>query len=222
MKWLKSDSYDRSIPDTDWITKMNRFVLLFATMAVIGLAAQPRAADRPKFDKLQFDSELIRIYIEPDSVRVDGLYYLLSRFPVDPSQHLTLFYPYPEDSLLGGARTLLLECGTPGSASRPTRFTESRHLAGARWWVPMLADTVVMRTVYRQALKSRYARYIVTTTKSWGQPLKRARFEIYLPENAKAPEFSFPFSRASASDSSVYVYETTDFMPDEDIIVTWR
>jgi hypothetical protein len=79
-----------------------------------------------------------------------------------------------------------------------------------------------MQGRYRQAIREKYARYIVTTTRAWQQPLRHARFEIRLPEGAEPTEFSFPFAPSRDSTGVVYVWEADAFYPDRDIVVRWK
>lgn len=169
---------------------------------------------------LQFDSELIRLHIVADSLEVDGIYRFLCDARGIPE--MSLFYPYPQDSLLGGARMLRLEARAPRGAWQPARFEEIPRASGGRWWVPLdLGDSLEVRCIYRQALRTTYARYIVTTTRHWQKPLARARFEIYLPQGVSPTRFSFPFQVTQEAGVRCYVYETEHFMPAEDIIVEW-
>ncbi|MGD8396753.1 MAG: hypothetical protein PVF43_14885 [Candidatus Eiseniibacteriota bacterium] len=211
--------------------------ILLAASAAFGGMAGPAAAregdgaggNRPRLP-VRFDSEIVRLVIEPDTVEVTGHYWLVC----DPDfrHDVRLFYPYPEDSLLGGAHTLSLAWRTPGEPWREARFQEADGMPavpgttsrrGARWQLPPApGDTLEVRTVYRQALRSTYARYIVTTTRAWQRPLTRARFEIELPPGATPVRFSFPFRWHDAGDGGYYLFETTRFMPDEDIVVEWE
>jgi hypothetical protein len=75
--------------------------------------------------------------------------------------------------------------------------------------------------MYRQGLRGRYARYIVTSTRFWSRPLRSARFEVYLPSHARPRFFSFPFVRTVSAGRVIFVYEAADFMPDRDILVQW-
>ena len=84
-----------------------------------------------------------------------------------------------------------------------------------------LGDTLEVRTVYRQSLLACYARYIVVTTRAWRRPLKKARFEVFLPEGVSPVRFSFPFELQASGERAFYMYETTDFMPDRDITIEW-
>jgi hypothetical protein len=169
---------------------------------------------------LQFQAEDVRLFVEADSVKVEGLYRLRRRAP---GMIPALFYPYPVDSLLGGARTVLLRVSTPEGEWAPLRWQESSRPPGARWLLPFFRGEVLdVHTIYRQALRGSYARYIVTTTKVWREPLEHARFEIHLPPGVEPVRFSYPFVRQEDEHGDYYLYETDDFWPDEDIVVEWQ
>jgi hypothetical protein len=170
---------------------------------------------------LRFDSEVIRIFVEPDSLRIEGHYRFVVSGP--RSGHHTMFYPYPSDSLLGGARTLSLECRHGDLPWRALDFQELSNARGARWPVPLPDGAwVEIRTVYRQARLANYGCYIVTTTSEWEQPLRQARFEIHLPPGASPLSFSHPFKPADSIGDNCYLFEANDFFPAEDIRFTWR
>lgn len=173
--------------------------LLFATPSFDNLTCselpeglQTRTQGGGRDLSLLFDSELVRISIDGDSVEVDGLYRFLCTPP--ESQGTALLYPFPFDSLLGGARMVSLELRTHGQAWRPIAYKEIPKRWVARWFIPPYrADTLEVRAVYRQQLLASYARYIVTTTRDWRRPLSRAVSEIHLPEKARPVEFSYPY-----------------------------
>lgn len=197
---------------------------LLLTALLLGGRGSDTPVTRPPIPRgalpIAFDSEIVRLLVEEDSLRVEGTYRFLCR-STGPST-ITLFFPYPEDSLLGAARTAVLEGRAPGGAWEPLRFEE--FPSGVRWFVPLdRGDTLEVRTVYRQALRSTYARYIVTSTQAWGRPLSHARFEVYLPEGAELERASFPFELdRAAGGEPFYSFATEQFMPDRDIVVEWR
>jgi hypothetical protein len=169
---------------------------------------------------VSFDSERIRLHIVGDTLEVRGTYWLLCLRPT--SSPLSLIYPFPRDSLLGGARMVSLHArvGTLGEAPISWENVAATY-SGVRWIIPPCSsDTIEIESVYRQKILTRYARYIVTTTRAWEQPLKHAAFEIHLPPGAKPVEFSFPFKKVTGSD--YYAYEESEFFPDRDITVRWE
>lgn len=167
-----------------------------------------------------FDSERIRLHIVRDSLEVRGTYYLLCVRPTN--QDLALFYPFPSDSMLGGSRMVSLEVRPNAGEFAPARWDLIPGGRGVRWWMPpCAADTLIVESVYRQKLLGDYARYIVTTTRSWERPLRRARFEIHLPDSVTPTEFSFPFEKRTGHGAIWYAFEAEDFFPDRDIVVKW-
>ncbi len=171
---------------------------------------------------LAFDSEVVRLDARGDSLEITGTYTLLRRRAVAAA--LSIFYPYPEDSRLGGARTLFAEWrrvagGDSDAGWTPLPYREVGRPPGALWSLPPgAADTLQVRTAYRQARFSTYGRYILTTTRAWGAPLRRARFEVFLPAAARAPRFSHPF----VPEDGHFTFSARDFLPTEDLWVEWR
>ena len=192
-----------------------------ADILAAGSDAPPRPGPTATRFPLRFDSEIIRLRVVGDSLEVDGTYFLACQAAYD--QPISLFYPFPKDTLLTGARMVAGRTRVGDGAWEPLRFQAIPGVDGVRWWAPACpGDTVEMQGRYRQGLRGKYARYIVTTTRAWQQPLRHARFEIRLPEGAEPVEFSFPFTGRRDSTGVVYVWETGSFYPDRDITVRWR
>jgi hypothetical protein len=170
---------------------------------------------------VRFESEVIRLVVQGDSLEVRGLYRFLNR--ADREVPLALFYPYPVDSLLGEARTVSLQATRIPGGPAPARIVEAADRSGAHWRMSLPpSGALEVRCVYRQLLRGAYARYIVSTTRAWGEPLSSARFEIVLPPGARSPEFSYPFRREQSGEEGLYVFEATRFLPVKDIEVSWR
>lgn len=177
---------------------------------LLALAATPARA------ALRFDAEVIRLEIRGDTLRVDGTYHF-----VDPDHRpsTALFYPYPEDSLLGAAWTeSLIWRPSPEEPWQPLAHRARPERSGVGWLIRHGgAEHFAVRTVYCQLLLTRYARYIVTTTNAWGRPLRSARFELTLPPGMDLTESSFPFKR----EGEIWVFAAEDFLPAKDIVVRW-
>jgi hypothetical protein len=187
-------------------------------LALAAGAARGAGAAAPP---LAFRSELVRIVVGADSVEVQGWYRFEAHTPAAGAP--AILYPYPTDARLGGARTVSVDVRAGEGMWRPLAFAEEPRLPGSRWFAPDdLGDSVEVRCVYRQALRAHFARYIVTTTSSWGRPLRVARFEITLPQGARPTRFSHAFRAAGRGRTRAWVYEARDFLPDRDIEVEWR
>jgi hypothetical protein len=188
-----------------------------ALAALLALGAFLAFAAPPARAALRFDSELIRLEIRGDTLRVDGLYRYLA---TSRRQPLLLWYPYPVDSLLGAAWTESLAWRSgPEVPWAPLAVQERPDGEGVHWSLPLgEGDRVEARTVYCQLLCERYGRYIVTTTRAWGAPLREARFELRLPPGMQLAEASYPFVR----EGELWVYAARDFWPSADIVFRWE
>lgn len=170
---------------------------------------------------LVFDAEWVRLDVLGDTLQVGGTFHFLCREPVTGS--IPLFFPFPSDSLLGGARMVSLGFRAGGDSTVPGRWEEVPGDRGVRWWMPPCpGDSLVADFVYRQGIRAEYACYVVTTARIWGRPLRYAEFEIRLPAGAQPTGFSYPFEPREARGADCYVYETEGFFPDRDIVVRWR
>lgn len=200
--------------------------LLVTGLALLPIGSSAGDADGPRSGRaapftVSFDSEWIRISILGDSLEVRGTYFLLCGDQA--GARVSLLYPFPRDTLLGAARMVSLHAGVDRADLAAIRWQAVPLMPGIRFETPACAaDTIFLEAVYRQALTTSYARYIVTTTRGWHRPLRHARFDIRLPEGASPTEFSFPFEAVEDSTGRYYTYEVDSFYPDRDILVRWR
>ncbi|MFH1144150.1 MAG: hypothetical protein V1774_06375 [Candidatus Eisenbacteria bacterium] len=228
--------------------------LLTLCAAAAGIRAQddppgPAAAGALAAFPLEFDSEAIHLRVVGDSVEVDGTYWLVCHAAAGTTH---LVYPFPADPRMGGARAVRMEVRAPAGPWIPLEHDMLPNGAACRFQVPLLAvDTLEFHAVYRQALLENYARYIVTTTRAWGKPLRRALFTITLPPGAEILKASYAFTPAEAEacaanaggrapagsaasaartaapepeqapGSRCYSFQARMFWPAEDILVEW-
>ncbi len=186
-----------------------------------GAAAMPAAgAARSRPRPLEFDSEVVRIVVQADSVEVNGFYRFLGRGPA--GARFTVLYPFPNDSLMGGARMVSLVARVPRGTWQPVDFAVLAKPCAAAWRLPTdRGDTLEVAAVYRQALRGRSARYIVTSADSWSRRLRSARFELVLPTGSTLRRASYPFHAAAVDGRSGLVFEATDFLPERDVEFAW-
>lgn len=198
-------------------------VVLSLGAVVSAATATERAPSNPLGEvfPLVFDAEWVRLDIVGDSLEVSGTYLLQCRRETRDS--IPVLYPFPQDSLLGGARMISLAFHADADTAVPACWEDLPQGGGVRWWIPPCrGGSITAVATYRQQIKTEYARYIVKTARLWGLPLRYAEFEIRLPAGADPTEFSYPFERREVRGETCYVYETERFFPDRDIVVRWR
>lgn len=77
-------------------------------------------------------------------------------------------------------------------------------------------DTLDINIFYKQEAAEKNT-YIITSTQSWEQPLKKAAYTLTtsLPVNEK--EFTYPFlSKETINNKTLYRWEEADFMPNKE------
>ncbi|MFH1865991.1 MAG: hypothetical protein ABIK85_08925, partial [Candidatus Eisenbacteria bacterium] len=76
---------------------------------------------------------------------------------------------------------------------------------------------------YIQEIRRPRAVYIVTSTREWKRPIELAEFEFRIPAGLDSVSLSFePDRRTVEGDTIVYYMRHTEFMPDADLVVTWK
>lgn len=160
---------------------------------------------------LHFAREEIRMNIRPGAVEITGMYHFTNTLP-NPATAV-IFYPFPRDSFHA----------YPDSVSIPGYELE-RSDSGVSFKMrfrPQVEDSFL--AYYRQPLRGRQARYIVTTTRAWKRAIDQAQFRITVPTNFKGVKLSYKPDAISRTDSTVtYSFTRRSFYPDKDVIVTWK
>ena len=100
-------------------------------------------------------------------------------------------------------------------------FKKSSKQVSFRITVPPF-DTVRLNIYYRQKGIKDTVKYILTTTKNWGEPLKKAEYTFETEKARKIRSFSYPPDKTSVSDKQKYFWSRRDFMPASDFIVVFR
>lgn len=77
-------------------------------------------------------------------------------------------------------------------------------------------DTVDLNIFYRQK-KSSINKYIITSTQSWGKPLKKAVYSLSTEKELNIKSFTYkPDTIKIIDDKKLYLWNKTDFMPKND------
>jgi hypothetical protein len=75
-----------------------------------------------------------------------------------------------------------------------------------------------VRAMYSQRHNGSYGQYILTTTGSWGRPLRRAQFELEL----NSVDLIDSNYELSGSKNGALTFQRSGFMPDEDWVFTFK
>ena len=167
---------------------------------------------------ISFPKERIDALIRsPDTLEIQGIYWFVNadKSPVSTA----IYYPFPIDSF--GAYPHFISL-TRLADKRPMHFDT---LPEGIQWTQSLAGgaTDSIRVVYCQRIRHQQGRYIVTTAKLWGRPLKRADFSVTVPPKILLDFWSYPCdSVGSKSDSLTYHCHYAPFSPDADMLMRWR
>jgi hypothetical protein len=172
---------------------------------------------KPWHSIVRFDSEVIRITVDPERITVDGLYRLYNPLPFPVTQ--LFFYPTPEGGGLEPADQLYVERlpDRPEAVSEHLTPVRQGNLEHYRVRVPGRGFLEV-RAVYSQRHNGAYGRYILTTTAGWGRPLRHARFELTL-ESLGLVDSNYELT---ANGKETWSFNRTDFMPSEDWVFIFR
>lgn len=170
---------------------------------------------------VDFVYEKIILEIEPRELTVTGLYRFQNRFPFEVT--LPMLYRFPVDEYQDFPHEISTKSIT-AEGKQPLEFAWRRNNNAIRLNVSTEGkSSAEMRVTYSQRLKGKQARYILTTTKAWGKPLKSADYQLVLSENLKISSISFPFDRTeTVSGKRFYFSHKENFMPDVDLIIRWE
>ena len=197
--------------------------ILLAALALTGCAREENVAAEESGDEplspIRFYREYVTVEPSQGSTRVSALYYF--RNDSDKRVRQGIHYPFPVDRfhLYPGVVRVWEK---NGDDLRPMGFVHrERHVLWSMELEPR--EEVVVRVDYVQEIRRPRAIYIVTTTQEWKRPIELAEFEFRVPAGLDSVRLSFePDRREVEGDTIVYYVRYHDFMPDEDLTVTWN
>jgi hypothetical protein len=84
-------------------------------------------------------------------------------------------------------------------------------------------DTVKLNIFYKQKVSGDTITYILTTTKIWGEPLKKAEYTFSTEKTRKIKSFSYPPDNTSyPGNEQKYFWSRQDFLPEKDFTISFR
>jgi hypothetical protein len=167
---------------------------------------------------IRFYREYVTVEPSSGSTRVSALYYF--RNESDRRVRQGILYPFPVDRFHLYPRVIRV-WEKNGDELREMGFIRrDRHVLWTMELEPR--EERVVRVDYVQETRRPHAIYIVTTTKEWKKPIELAEFEFRVPAELDSVSLSFePDRRTVEGDTIIYYMQQVDFMPDEDLVVTW-
>jgi hypothetical protein len=168
---------------------------------------------------VRFYREYVKVEPSRRLTKVSALYYFRNESDRRVKQGIS--YPFPVDRFHLYPRSIRV-WEKNGDDLRAMGFLHRER--NVLWTMDLEAgEEIVIRVDYTQEIRRPRAVYIVTTTKNWKRPIEVAEFEFRVPAELDSVELSFePDRRATEGDTTVYYVGYTDFMPDEDLVVTWK
>jgi hypothetical protein len=149
--------------------------------------------------------------IDSGRVAVSGTYYFKNL--TNQTKTAKIFYPFPIDEYHYYPDLILV-----------SGFDYTKTDSGISFimkFKPLSLESLAV--FYEQRLTNTQARYILTTTQRWQNPLVKARFIINVPENFTAIQLAYPPDSSIKKDNRIYYYiMKKNFMPKKDLIVTWQ
>ncbi len=177
----------------------------------VGLAAVSCLALGGVVPAVRFESELIRVTVDGQNLHVDGIYRYRNPFPFPIVQGLSC--PTPSGDGLRPVEGIAVERLSDGSGELPA-LLPVRRVAGTPYFEVKVPGrtTVEVRVRYVQRHGGFAGRYLLTTTKPWRRPLKRARYELTLV-SSRLVRSNYPLT---GDGRGKYHFERDEFMPQED------
>ena len=161
-----------------------------------------------------FNAEVIRIRLENRDAVVEGSYdFVAEAGGFEPD----VWYPIDVD---GGFEVLSLLAHRDGEVS--LSLPMERHRDGIAWVVPAMETGACRVEVrYRQSTPDQRMRYIMTSARGWGRPLKRVRLEVIVPKGLKLRGASYPLVPSEEPERTVYSWESEWSEPERDLVLIW-
>lgn len=168
---------------------------------------------------IRFFREYVVVEPSREEVRVSGTYHF--RNDTDEPVEQGIEYPFPVDRFHLYPGTIRVSEVDDGEL-RPMGFTRRRE--SVRWLMRFEPrQEKIVRVDYWQDIHDASATYIVSSTQKWERAIEVAEFEFRIPPEIRDAGFSFTPDREEASgDTAVYYMRRENFLPDEDLTITWH
>lgn len=161
---------------------------------------------------VRFTQEQIDIEVHPEYVSIKGYYVYENPLPFPVAQGFSI--PLPVDSDHPMPVQISAKQLFPEEKPIPLRFLLGKH----RFEMAFSSkEEVIILVQYRQQAPKKNARYILTTTKSWKNPLIQGVYKLF-PEGVKIVSSNYPLQ---PEESGALIFLRKNFMPEADWNFSW-
>ena len=180
------------------------FCFLILTLLVFpGLKAQ-----NPDFCR-----EDLTFTLSDSSFSVSGYYYFMN--PSQQAINLNMLYPFPQNKGDYGSISNVYAF-LNGDSLQDKLITYNDKAAMIRLEIKPKESSMLF-IGYIQHIFGGKAEYILTSTKTWGKPLKQVSYTLIVPESLIVDSLSYtPDYSKTESGNTIYYYYKEDFMPDKE------
>lgn len=164
---------------------------------------------------VSFTEEYIEFCLRKSTFTVNGMYYFVNHTVNIVSKEISYPFPVP----LSNIDSVHVFDNTQG---RFLGFEKLRKEVVFRITIPP-NDTVKLNIFYEQKGVRDTVKYILTTTKNWGEPLKKAEYTFETEKYRKIRLFSYtPDKTSYPGNQQKYFWSRKDFLPEKNFIVVFR
>jgi hypothetical protein len=184
---------------------MKRAEILMAITLFVGISTYSQ-------EKISFFEEYIDFDLDSVYFSVNGIYSFFN--PMDKEINQLIVFPF-------AVETLQIDsiCITSLNNLSPITFRRLEKAITFNVKMPP-RDTVDVNIFYKQKTAEKNT-YIITSTQSWKQALKRAIYTLTTSLPVNEIEFSYPFtSKEIINDKILYRWEKKEFMPEKEFEVS--
>jgi hypothetical protein len=166
-----------------------------------------------------FCREDLTFTLSDSNFSVSGYYYFMN--PSQQSISLNMLYPFPESQGDYGCISNVYAF-INGDSLQDKLITYNDKAALIRLEIKPKESTIIFIGYTQEILKEK-AEYILSSTKSWGKPLKQASYTLIVPQSIAVDSLSYiPDHSKIESGNVIYYYYKEDFMPDREFEIFIR
>lgn len=164
--------------------------------------------------QITFIKEDITFRLDENYFKVDGLYWFVNKS--DKNVEKLIYYPFATESELDEIDSIEVFNQSRNYKEAVKEITQN----GLKYLLKTEeGDTVIYRVGYRQKVISDSVKYILTSTKEWGQALEKAEYKLIVKNKFKIKSFSYkPDQVYTIGDDKIFYWKKNNFLPEDDMI----